>query len=77
MELQDWTGVTALEYGRSGKLVKVTDPKERITAYGYDALGRLLNVQDGQRTESYTLNNYSIKNFVDTNKRHCYNQAKA
>ena len=38
-EMQDWRGVTRMEYDVMGRVIKVTDPDGREAAYGKGALG--------------------------------------
>ena len=39
VEVKDWNGTASMEYGRMGRLAKVTDHNGRVTGYRYDAAG--------------------------------------
>ena len=44
VELKDWNGTTTMEYGKTGKLAKVTDMEGRATNYIYDANGNSTSI---------------------------------
>lgn len=44
VELKDWNGTVTMEYGRTGKLAKVTDHNGRIIGYNYDANGNVTGI---------------------------------
>lgn len=60
VELRDWNGTVSMEYGRTGRLAKVTDHNERTTGYGYDPNGNITGIDypDGSTVQyTYDKNN--------------------
>ncbi len=64
VELKDWNGTVTMEYGRTGRLAKVTDHNGRSTGYGYDANGNItaIDYPDGSVVNyTYDKNNRMTK----------------
>lgn len=64
VELKDWNGTVNMEYGRTGRLAKVTDHNGRSTGYGYDANGNITSIDypDGSVVNyTYDKNNRMTK----------------
>lgn len=44
VELKDWTGVTTFTHDKIGRLTKVKDPKDLVTAYAYNKAGNVARI---------------------------------
>lgn len=53
VEMKDWNGIASMEYGRTGRLSKVTDHNNHTIGYSYDARGNITGITypDGSTVE--------------------------